>query len=54
MALASTLLPGKVVAITGCSTGIGRAVALGKFTAFSRLMSLHDSVPHPIPAHYWL
>jgi NADP-dependent 3-hydroxy acid dehydrogenase YdfG len=29
MAFASRLLPGKVVAITGCSTGIGRAVAIG-------------------------
>lgn len=28
--VASRLLPGKVVAITGCSTGIGRAVAIGK------------------------
>jgi NADP-dependent 3-hydroxy acid dehydrogenase YdfG len=29
MALVSRLLPGKVVAVTGCSTGIGRAVAIG-------------------------
>lgn len=32
-ALASKLLPGKVVAITGCSTGIGRAVAIGVFAS---------------------
>ena len=30
--MVSKLLPGKVVAITGCSTGIGRAVALGRST----------------------
>jgi hypothetical protein len=28
--MAFNLLPGKIVAVTGCSTGIGRAIAIGK------------------------
>lgn len=31
------LLQGKVVAITGCSTGIGRAIAIGKPFRFTHL-----------------
>jgi hypothetical protein len=37
MAFASRLLPGKVVAVTGCSTGIGRAVAIGTSSLTGRL-----------------
>jgi NAD(P)-dependent dehydrogenase (short-subunit alcohol dehydrogenase family) len=43
MALVSRLLPGKVVAVTGCSTGIGRAVAIG-VSLFPARMDLWLSV----------
>ena len=42
MAFASRLLPGKIVAITGCSTGIGRAVAIGQSFILLRLMTEAD------------
>lgn len=36
MTMAFNLLPGKVVVVTGCSTGIGRAIAIGQSSSGTR------------------
>jgi NAD(P)-dependent dehydrogenase (short-subunit alcohol dehydrogenase family) len=40
--MAFNLLPGKIVAVTGCSTGIGRAIAIGELFEDSKAAAVGE------------